>query len=77
MPEMIDKYGPIATTDESYQDGLETGRNWRWPHTPGGPFVLTYVGSANNDSNWIAYCNRSKKNNQEWMRGWHDGRNQK
>lgn len=74
---MSKDYGREPTNRESFLDGLQTGLLWKdkcdW--VPGGPHVYTAHGRK--DPDWVAFCERSRKANQEWLRGWHLGNNRR
>jgi hypothetical protein len=70
----------IPTAEESFDDGYYTGRTWdkKFPtsnYQPGGPWVcgLSPYGQMMKDPDWIAYCNATRENNDEWRRGWIEG----
>lgn len=59
----------MLTAEESYAEGLATGRDWQWSYTPGGPWVpctgFTSIGTAARRA--------MEENHAHWMRGFHDG----
>lgn len=74
------KFGPyphnsegIPDEEEAYAQGYDTGLHWSAPWRPGGPLVFEV--SARDDLDFQAYCRATNKNNQEWNRGFDDGRN--
>lgn len=74
MPQIIGPHKDVATVDESYADGFKTGVEWTWNHVPGGPWIC----QDRYATGWFRdYCDATAKNNEAWMRGWHDGRAQK
>lgn len=65
----------IPTAEDSYADGLRTGRAWSRTYRPGGPWVCTVGhGSTPAHPDWIAYCAATRENNREWLRGFDAGR---
>lgn len=71
---MFGIYGPLQSNEQAYACGFDSGLNWpdKWNHWPGGPWVCRDPFNTNN-KDWVAYCAHTKKNNEEWMRGWVDG----
>jgi hypothetical protein len=63
-------------SEATYKEGYESGKNWKYDHVPGGPFVpsgtRTYQGHPK-------YAERkriedqSKIDHADWMQGWRDG----
>lgn len=73
---MFGKYGPIQTAEFNYQQGYQSGLNWKDSWVPAGPFVLVardHEIADPNKKDWVAFCNAHVKNNQEYLRGWKDG----
>ena len=73
MPLMFGKYGPLQSAEEAYKDGYETGLTWgnlNW--VPGGPWICKQ--GYTQDIAWKNFCDQTKLNNSEWLRGWSDGR---
>ena len=65
----------IPTAEASYAEGCERGLAWTAAWQPGGPFVVTPgVDTHGRDPDWIAYCEATRENNREWLRGFADGR---
>lgn len=76
LPPCIGK--PWTIPAASYQDGFDTGLEWRWDHIPGGPLVCTLsngtVGGAGGTAEMIKLYNKHSQNHHDlWMRGWKDG----
>lgn len=65
----------IPTAEASYAEGYDRGLTWTAPWQPGGPFVVTPgVDTHGRDPDWVAYCEATRENNREWLRGFADGR---
>ena len=71
MPVMFGKYGPLPSAEEAYEDGFKTGMAWDANYTPGGPWICKE--SYSQDIAWRNFCDQTKLNNSEWLRGWRDG----
>ena len=68
----------IPTAKASYEDGWWTGCGWNHKknnYVPGGPSVTTVQPHERQFKNrdWVAFCEATKENHEEWLRGWHDG----
>jgi hypothetical protein len=71
---MHGKYGPQINLSEAYQDGFQTGANWKQNYQPCGPFISLYCHNLNQESDWKAYCDHSRAVYDEWQRGFKDGK---
>ncbi len=69
------KHGPIETDEESYQNGYDTGFTWHDKWIPGGPWICPVGVLLSPNKDWEDYCNQTKRNNAQWMKGFRDGRN--
>jgi len=65
--------GFVATLEEYYKDGFETGASWKEDYIPGGPWVCSYGFILTHDADWQAYCQHTKDGNAEWLRGFKAG----
>lgn len=63
------------TPIDEYIRGRDIGREWKFAHTPGGPFV--YKASNERDEELIAYAAHSAACNKAWLAGWHAGFNER
>lgn len=69
----------VSTESEAYHNGYDTGLNWNHPWRPGGPWIcgpalMPWQRREDVDPQWIAYCEATRENNKQWLRGFDDGR---
>ncbi len=60
----------MASKEEAYNDGYQTGHNWKDSYRPGGP----RAGFSRNDGRFKALYEHEKLVHHEWLRGFDDGR---
>lgn len=64
-------YDKLPTAEEFYKDGLGTGKTWKAPWKPGGPWVPTQ--SSGDTPEATASRVQMQANKEAWLRGWKDG----
>jgi hypothetical protein len=62
----------LDALDESYADGFESGKNWKWDYVPGGPWMF-YASSPFESERSKAIALQTQAEHYAWMQGWHDG----
>ena len=60
---------PLATEQESFDEGYQIGLNWTDNYRPGGPFVH----SEHHTRNCKEQARQSNINNAAWLRGFDQG----
>ncbi len=72
--EFKQEFWNLKTLDEAYTEGFSTGQNWDHPWIPGGPHAHTIdPRDATRDPEFYEQCVHTNNYRREWLRGWHDG----